>query len=228
MPAFAQDQTSSQPALAPAPTVYITRTGPGAPTQILAIPKTSAEVQALRSQKEQLSEELSSVASQRHALSEEIRVAPDGASRTGLEARLRLMDQRILQLEGDIAATSKQLSSTPAELIAVTASETPPPSGDDWAEGLAFGVGFALLGMVIVFAYRRFRRRRSPAPQANMLGDSAQRLERLEHGMEAIAIEIERVSEGQRFVTKLLSEQAPVGALNRIAQPKGERQPSEA
>jgi hypothetical protein len=226
MPPFTQDQTSNQPALAPAPTVYITKTGPGAPTQVLAIPKTSAEVQALRSQKEQLSEELSSVASQRHALSEEIRVAPDGASRTGLEARLRLMDQRILQLESDIAATSKQLTSAPAELIAVTASETRPPgSGDDWTEGLAFGVGFALLGMAILYAYRRFRRRRSPAPPANIPNESLQRLERLEHGMEAIAIEIERVSEGQRFVTKLLSEQAPVGSSNRLAQSAGEPQP---
>ena len=34
------------------------------------------------------------------------------------------------------------------------------------------------------------------------------RLERLEQAVEAIAIEIERVSEGQRFVTKMLSERA--------------------
>jgi len=34
------------------------------------------------------------------------------------------------------------------------------------------------------------------------------RLERVEQAVEAIAIEIERVSEGQRFVTKLLSERA--------------------
>jgi hypothetical protein len=31
-------------------------------------------------------------------------------------------------------------------------------------------------------------------------------MERLEQGMEAIAIEVERISEGQRFVTRLLSE----------------------
>jgi hypothetical protein len=37
--------------------------------------------------------------------------------------------------------------------------------------------------------------------------ESAQRLERMEQAMDAIAIEIERVSEGQRFVTRLLSEQ---------------------
>jgi hypothetical protein len=35
--------------------------------------------------------------------------------------------------------------------------------------------------------------------------------------MDAIAIEIERVSEGQRFVTKLLSEPQPVGTPRRVA-----------
>ena len=41
------------------------------------------------------------------------------------------------------------------------------------------------------------------------------RLERVEQTVESIAIEMERVSEGQRFVTKLLSEraQAQPGAL---------------
>jgi len=34
------------------------------------------------------------------------------------------------------------------------------------------------------------------------------RFERLEQAVESIAIEIERVSEGQRFVTKLMSEKA--------------------
>jgi hypothetical protein len=139
------------------------------------------------------------------------------------------MDQRILQLESDITATSRQLTSAPAELIAVTASETPPPNdGDDWTEGLAFGVGFALLGMAILYAFRRFRRRRWPAPQAKISNESLQRLERLEHGMDAIAIEIERVSEGQRFVTKLLSDQAPLGVSNPIAEPVREGQRSES
>ena len=34
------------------------------------------------------------------------------------------------------------------------------------------------------------------------------RLARLEHAVDAIALEVERISEGQRFTTKLLSEQA--------------------
>ena len=46
---------------------------------------------------------------------------------------------------------------------------------------------------------------KSPIPPA-ALAETAQRLQRLEASVDAIAIEIERVSEGQRFVTKLLSE----------------------
>jgi len=37
-------------------------------------------------------------------------------------------------------------------------------------------------------------------------GDVTARLERMEHAIDAIAIEVERISEGQRFTTKLLSE----------------------
>ena len=36
--------------------------------------------------------------------------------------------------------------------------------------------------------------------------DVTTRLERMEQGIDAIAVEVERISEGQRFTTKLLSE----------------------
>lgn len=36
--------------------------------------------------------------------------------------------------------------------------------------------------------------------------DVTARLERMEHAIDAIAVEVERISEGQRFTTKLLSE----------------------
>src|SRR5687768_10262317 len=226
-----QKQTPNPP-LAPPPDqpvapVTVTTPGPGGTTQTLSIPKTSAEVRDLRVQRDELSEQLSNVASRRRALSEEIRVAPDGASRTGLEERLRLLDNRILGFENDISAISRQLASAPAELIAEIESERPPPSGDDFGEGFMAG-GVTLLGVIVVLAVvRRFIRKRrgvtttANAP-ANFAAESAQRLERLEHGIEAIAIEVERVSEGQRFVTRLLSEQAPVLASNRIPQPAAE------
>jgi hypothetical protein len=33
-----------------------------------------------------------------------------------------------------------------------------------------------------------------------------ERLERMEHALDSVALEVERISEGQRFTTKLLSE----------------------
>lgn len=54
-----------------------------------------------------------------------------------------------------------------------------------------------------------YRARMNELAQAKMGRlPSDQRLERVEQAVEAIAIEIERVSEGQRFVTKLLNERA--------------------
>jgi hypothetical protein len=43
--------------------------------------------------------------------------------------------------------------------------------------------------------------------------DVALRLERMEQAIDAIAVEVERISEGQRFTTKLLSERQESTAL---------------
>jgi hypothetical protein len=48
-------------------------------------------------------------------------------------------------------------------------------------------------------------------PEALPLPDIENRLDRIERAVESIAIEVERVSEGQRFVTKLLAERPADG-----------------
>lgn len=55
---------------------------------------------------------------------------------------------------------------------------------------------------------RAFARRldRDPGPQQRLPIDVTDRLERMEQAIDSIAIEVERISEGQRFTTKLLSE----------------------
>jgi len=45
--------------------------------------------------------------------------------------------------------------------------------------------------------------------------DVTARLERMEQAIDSIAIEIERISEGQRFTTKLLSERTKENAPER-------------
>ena len=219
----ATTQSAPEAPLAPAaprPTA-ITTVGADGKTQTITFPKTQAEVDALVRQREEISNQLSNVSDRRQQLVQEIRSAPDGVARTGLEDRVRILDQRLVQLESDLAATGRQLAGAPADLVQL--SEGPPrnqSSGSDWDEGMAAGTTMTLFGVAVVYAVTRWRRRKKPRARQNDLpSDSAQRLERLEQGMEAIAIEIERVSEGQRFVTKLLSEQPqPVGMNARIGQ----------
>jgi hypothetical protein len=43
--------------------------------------------------------------------------------------------------------------------------------------------------------------------------DVSDRLERMEQGIEAVAVEVERIGEGQRFVTQLMSDRAQRAAL---------------
>lgn len=71
----------------------------------------------------------------------------------------------------------------------------------------------ALLAVTIVsIAKMFFGRHRVAPPAAPQLDAIEQRLARLEQAVDAIAVETERISEGQRFATKLLSERAKAPA----------------
>ncbi|MGQ0646898.1 MAG: hypothetical protein ACT4P7_04970 [Gemmatimonadaceae bacterium] len=51
-------------------------------------------------------------------------------------------------------------------------------------------------------------RKGDPAVSAASVARLEQRMERIEQAIDAVAVEMERVSEGQRFATRLLSERA--------------------
>ncbi len=116
-----------------------------------------------------------------------------------------------------------------AEQQAVTVQPpTPPPFGPFIDRGPPEGV----LQLVIVLAVlaagtiiltplfrafgRRLERRRDPPAELPQL---APRLDRIEQAIEAIAVEVERISEGQRYVTKQMHEMRALPAPNPLAQP---------
>ena len=69
----------------------------------------------------------------------------------------------------------------------------------------AFATAIILaIGIPIVRAYARKLDAQAKNPGVPL--DVANRLERIEQAIEAVAIEVERISEGQRFTTRLLSE----------------------
>jgi hypothetical protein len=61
-----------------------------------------------------------------------------------------------------------------------------------------------LVPVARAFARRMDRQPLSPAIPPEL----AAQIERMEHAIDSIAIEVERISEGQRFTTKLLAERS--------------------
>jgi hypothetical protein len=185
----------------------VTFTGADGTTQVLQVPLTRQALRDLKAQRSELSNQLTNVANRRKRVSDELGRTSDPAARVGLEQRLGVLDKRIAQMELDLATTGKQLAAAPLGL-----SSTGDPVRGDIPQNVMTIVGvftvFVLFPLAVAasrFIWRRASR--VPATPVQLSPQIDQRLERLEQGVDAIAIEIERITEGQRFVTKLLAEQ---------------------
>jgi len=81
-----------------------------------------------------------------------------------------------------------------------------------WTEDVVVPLGF--FGTIIILSIgiplvRALAKKWERGPtRVSMPPEVEQRLARIEHSVDAIAIEVERISEGQRFTTKLFAERA--------------------
>lgn len=70
-----------------------------------------------------------------------------------------------------------------------------------------------VLGVPIVRAIVSRFERKPPTVES---GETRARLERIEQAVEGIALEVERIAEGQRFTSKLLAERATEEARRKL------------
>jgi len=190
---------------------------------------TKQDVANLRARRSELSDQLESATGRRRQLAEQIRRA-DGVNKAGLESRIAVLDQRIVRIESELDQVGQQLSSPQAAQFAGTSPPMNfrPPVRFSNVDPEPILICFILFVMSPIalsisrLVWKRGSRMGSTAPAST--GESAQRLERIEQAMDAIAIEVERVSEGQRFVTRLLSERGG-GALGAQQVPEPVRMP---
>src|SRR5438034_2301397 len=208
---------TQDPQAAPRPSspVVVAPGAQGSQPITIPLPRTARELEAVKSRRDELSSQLKAVDSRRTKLLTELRQTNDPTATKGLEDRLALLDSRQLQLESDIQQTGQQLSSAAAGLIAGT-SDAPVFGGFGSKQVMALSI----LSIIFIFfplatgiGRAIFKRSARPGPPPAVFTETAQRLERLEASVDAIAVEIERVSEGQRFVTKLLSGAQPAPVL---------------
>ena len=97
-------------------------------------------------------------------------------------------------------------------MILATIVQSPdviPPGAIEISEAFFATVAIIALGIPIIRAITR-RLERGPSAAAlsqQTLPEVMSRLERIEQGVEAIAVEVERIAEAQRFSAKIMAEQ---------------------
>lgn len=158
--------------------------------------------EVLLEQRDRLRETRSSVAS---AMRDEQRTTADIS---GLEKRLSVLDEQMVDLEKQIGQANvkeAQAAAVPGAII-----EPPPyvrPPGPDWDAVLGGGALFSF-AMLFPFAIAYSRRiwRRSAKTTVMLPPEVATRMQAMEDAIESVAVEVERIGEGQRFMTQALSE----------------------
>lgn len=92
-----------------------------------------------------------------------------------------------------------------------TAPDMIPPQAVDLAYGFFFMIGAIVIGLPLSRAFaRKLERGTRTAAVSPAVSDQ---LRRIEQGVEAMALEVERISEAQRYLTRIQVGQAEPGAL---------------
>jgi hypothetical protein len=137
-----QPQAAPTPptATAPEPGTAVSAVFPGGSVALQGVPTSPREVVGLRQRREILRDQLSRASNRREELVSQLNETGNPEARTGLQQRLTLLDERILQIERDQALTEQLLANTPPEVLAITReAERAPGSGADDGEVTAIG-----------------------------------------------------------------------------------------
>ena len=159
-------------------------------------------------------QQLEAAISARDAIRQSLDAATSSTERAALTTQLNRADRKVrdlqnavqkikvgedkLNAQGTFSVTNPPLQS-PGEIVPTTM--------------IVSVMSILFIGFPLAIAYSRIMLRRatlssSQAP-AQVSAEQTRRFDRLEQSVDAIAIEIERISENQRYLTKVLSEPRP-------------------
>ena len=185
-----------------------------APTTPVANLSPSAIYEGLNNQKDVLQGQLRELAAQRNNLVDQLAEANatnlTGPAKTGVEQRIAAVDKRIADIDQQIAAVDAQVSTAAAVPGAVVEHIQVRNNNDIPDEAfvlMGLFIMVVLLPLSIAFARRIWKK--SVTVVSSLPADLMARIQRIEATVESSGLEIERIGEGQRFVTKLLSERVP-------------------
>ncbi len=189
-------------------------------------PSASEIYEGFRAQRRELTNQLHELESTRREITSQLEDVSTGApERTALETRMKDVDSQIATVDGMLASNAAQIAQAAAIPGAVV---EPPrminqgPPEEAYVVGTIFMI-IVLLPLSIALARRVWRR--SAAVVTSLPREIAERLSRMEQAVEATAVEVERIGEGQRFLTRLFTEGEGARAIGAgAAQPLERKQ----
>jgi hypothetical protein len=201
-----QTPTGSRPAPAPAP-------APGPAPAATPAPDVhpggaTAVWQGAIAARRELNNQRVSLQDLRRGVAEQLRnPMVEGADRQGLEQQIVSIDANIGALDKEIAAANSRVAST--TLVPGAVVEQPHERSGPYIEGSvlsALFIMFVLFPLSVSLGLRFLRR--GAATVAALPREMMERFDRLDQAVDTMAIEVERIGESQRFVTRLMSERA--------------------
>jgi len=182
------------------------QTSPGIATtvrdQALDVPTLQSQVRELRIELTGLQAQWDGLHSQLNAM------LKNNPARPGVRQQWADVGVRIAQIKGEIAYREARI----AQKQGVPVGTTTTPVGSfirsidpDIAVPMS-AVLFMVLGLPVSIAWARRIMRGKPQGAAPLPHDFNGRLENIERAIDTVAIEVERISEGQRFVTKIFAQ----------------------
>lgn len=210
-----QPDVSGTPAPPPPPAIPSV-IGPGLAPRML---------EAAQAQRSELRDQLDRLQNQREEIVDEMQSdqTPEAAM-SGLEARLANVDARINAVDEQLAQADANVAST----AAIPGAVVSPPRivNDGPAEGLiAIPIVFTMFVLFpIALAYSRRIWKRAATVIAPVPQEVRDKLDQMGDMVETMALEVERIGEGQRFITKVLTDNNPrslgEGAMQSIPVPR--------
>jgi hypothetical protein len=174
---------------------------------VRSAPSPSAIYEGFKAQRSELNGQLEGLQNTRQRINNELEDMPSTApQRPGLEARLKDVDTRISAVDQMLAGNAAQI----AQAAAVPGAVVQPPErivqGPPEDVYVLSGLFMVIVLLPLSIALSRRIWRRSAAVVTSIPREIAERLSRMEQAVEATAVEVERIGEGQRFLTRLFTE----------------------
>lgn len=185
--------------------------------------------EAMRNQRSELRDQLEELEDQRSAITRQLNTTEmsQTAIRSGLETRLAQLDQRIVALDKQIAESDAAVARA-ASIPGAVPPPTPPPrrSGPPEEFWVISGLILVPSAFILTVAYARRIWRRGAQIVSAIPQEVYDRFTRVEQALDSVAVEVERIGEGQRYLTRVLAErQIGAGAAQPVETRQREAQP---